>query len=288
MVMSSRIFASLLLGALWLAACAGAAPGDDPAAGLPAGYTFRPIQDIVDQELMVSGFAADGTATLSIETAVPVACSVVYGPTEAFGRLSLDQDMAGGTHSDHAPLLTGLEPETTYFFRVQGVDDQGVVYLSEVMTFTTPAFDGPAEPSANLAAPENGAVILGASSAFGGAGVDERWGPGSAFDDNPNTEWSSDGDGDGAWIEVQLARRARIERVALQSRSMADGSAIARAFTLVADGETLGPFALPAPDSSYSFDVAIEATTLRFNLIDTTGGNTGVVDIAVYGEFVQP
>jgi hypothetical protein len=53
------------------------------------------------------------------------------------------------------------------------------------------------------------------------------------------------------------------------------------------EGESFGPFELDDTEQAYSFDVEIEAQTLRFNLMDTTGGNTGAVDIAVYGEFIE-
>ncbi|HFQ94074.1 MAG TPA: hypothetical protein ENK32_08700 [Anaerolineae bacterium] len=39
--------------------------------------------------------------------------------------------------------------------------------------------------------------------------------------------------------------------------------------------------------SMYEFDTAVTAQTLRFNLMNTTGGNTGAVDIAVYGSFID-
>jgi hypothetical protein len=248
--------------------------------------TFRSVDEIIDTDLEVVNFANDGSATLPIQTSVPVACTIVYGKTPAFGSLTLDQDMAGGTHSDHNPLLQGLEPETEYFFRVQGVDDSGNVYLSEVMTFTTPPRD--TSETENLASPQRGATIMGFSSAFGDAAPDGRWGAIGAFDDNPNTEWSSAGDGDEAWIEVELAQRARIDSVAFQTRTMSDGSATAFAFTITTDsGQVLGPFELPDANSSYDFEVAIEAQRLRFDLVSTSGGNTGAVDIAVYGEFIE-
>jgi hypothetical protein len=254
-------------------------------AELTNGVIFKSVDEIVDTELLVTNFAGDGTATLPVVTSIPVACSIVYGTTPEFGSLSLDQDMAGGTHSEHSPLLSGLEPETEYYFRLQGVDDDGVVYLSEVMTFTTPPQKE--KVTENLASPEMGAEILGYSSAFGGAGLSDQWGAGSAFDDSPNSEWSSAGDGDEAWIEVKLVQPARIDSVAFHSRAMSDGSAITQAFTITTEtGEKFGPFQLPDTDSSYDFEVAILAETLRFNLMETTGGNTGVVDIAVYGEFL--
>jgi hypothetical protein len=68
---------------------------------------------------------------------------------------------------------------------------------------------------------------------------------------------------------------------------MSDGSAITRAFTVTTgEGEEYGPFDIPDTDSSYRFEVPFEAERLRFNLMETSGGNTGVVDIAVYGELL--
>ncbi len=282
--MRSSIF--ITIAAFALAACSQVQT--EPTSILPDGYNFRPVEDIIDVGLEVTNFANDGTATLPIHTNVPVACTVVYGTTPEFGSLTLDQDMAGGTHSDHNPLLSDLEAETEYYFRVQGVDDGGIIYLSEVMTFITPPLDSSRTETDNLASPENGAEIIGYSSAFGGAGLNDRWGAGSAFDDNPNTEWSTAGDGSDAWIEIKLAQRALIESVDFQSRSMSDGTAIALAFTITADsGEMFGPFELPDAQSSYTFDAGIEANTLRFDLVDTTGGNTGAVNIAVYGRFID-
>ena len=161
-----------------------------------------------------------------------------------------------------------------------------MIYLSDVMTFTTPPLA--VSVSENLASSINGAEIIGVSSNFGGAGLDDQWGAVSAFDDNPNTAWSSAGDGDDAWVEVQLEKRARIDRVEFWSRAMSDGSAITQQFTVTTDdGETFGPFVVPDTEGSYTFDVEIEAQTLRFNLMQTSGGNTGAVDIAVYGEFIE-
>ena len=274
----------LLSSLILIAACSNDTEGNGET--LTEGITFKSIDEIIDQELEVSNFASDGSATLPIQTSIPVACTIVYGTTPEFGSLTLDQDMAGGAHSDHSPLLSGLEPETEYYFRVQGVDDGGVVYLSDVMTFTTP--EQRESETTNLASPDLGSEIIGFSSAFGGADLLERWGAGSAFDDNPNTEWSTAGDGDGAWIEVKLVKKAQIDSVAFQSRAMNDGSAIARVFTITTgEGDTLGPFELPDADEAYTFETPIQAQILRFTLTETTGGNTGAVDIAVYGNFEE-
>jgi hypothetical protein len=280
-IMRKLLWLPFTIFIVFLAACS-----NSGGSALTEGITFHSVDEIIERPLEVTNFASDGSATLLIHTTVPVACTVVYGTTPEFGSLTLDQDMAGGTHSDHNPLLSGLEPETTYYFRVQGVDDDGNIYLSEVMTFTAPPLDD--TPTENLASPLQGAEITGYSSAFGGAAPDERWGAMSAFDDNPNTEWSSAGDGDEAWIEIKLAKSALIDAVSFQSRAMPDGSAITLAFTVTTEnGDVVGPFDVPDTSQPFEFEVTFEAQTLRFELVDTTGGNTGVVDIVVFGEFIE-
>ncbi len=66
---------------------------------------------------------------------------------------------------------------------------------------------------------------------------------------------------------------------------MSNGTAIALAFTVTTDsGETFGPYDLPDAENSFEFETAFEAKTLRFDLVETTGGNTGAIGIAVFGE----
>ena len=48
-------------------------------------------------------------------------------------------------------------------------------------------------------------------------------------------------------------------------------------------GEILGPFTLPDASGLFSFEVDVIARTLRFEVVSSSGGNTGLVDIAVYG-----
>ncbi|MEK6220635.1 MAG: discoidin domain-containing protein [Chloroflexota bacterium] len=277
-----KIYAPLLfIFILLIAGCSNAGK-----TSLNSDVVFRSVDEIIEQPLEIANFANDGSATLPIHTTVPVACTLVYGTTPEFGSLTLDQDMAGGTHSDHNPLLQGLAPETKYYFRVQGIDADGVIYISEVMTFETPAVD--LSEVENLASPLMGAEIVGFSSAFGGADEGAQWGAASAFDDNPNTEWSSAGDGSDAWVEVKLAQPASVSAVSFQSRAMSNGTAITLAFTITTEsGETLGPFEIPDTNQPYEFEMTFEAHTLRFDLLDTTGGNTGVVDIAVFGEYLE-
>ena len=44
-----------------------------------------------------------------------------------------------------------------------------------------------------------------------------------------------------------------------------------------------GPFTLEGAGQIFSFDANITGKQLRFEALDTSGGNTGVVEIEVYG-----
>ncbi len=112
---------------------------------------------------------------------------------------------------------------------------------------------------------------------------DEAWGGNSAIDGNPGTAWSSDGDGDEAFIEIELAGPARLQAVEIWTRSMAEGSAQIFAFTLTADGERLGPFTLEDADQAYRFEVDVLGETLLLDVVDSSGGNTGLIELSAYG-----
>jgi hypothetical protein len=56
-------------------------------------------------------------------------------------------------------------------------------------------------------------------------------------------------------------------------------------FTVTTEtGETFGPFDLDDASSLYEFDVDFAASSLRFDAVETNGGNTGFVDIYAFGE----
>ena len=90
-----------------------------------SGFPVQPIETITDGDFVVEVDPSGTSAVLRLTTTVDVACSVVFGPTSDFGGLSVDDDMAGAGHSDHHPLMTGLEPGTTVLYRVQGTAADG-------------------------------------------------------------------------------------------------------------------------------------------------------------------
>ncbi|MFP5332690.1 MAG: fibronectin type III domain-containing protein, partial [Acidimicrobiia bacterium] len=81
----------------------------------------RPFSEIADGEPQISFDASGTVATLTIRTTVDAVCAVVYGEDEPSGGIATDRDMGGGAHSDHQAVMTGLRPETTYQYRLQGV-----------------------------------------------------------------------------------------------------------------------------------------------------------------------
>jgi hypothetical protein len=236
----------------------------------------RPIEEILVDAPQIE--AGEISATVTATTRIPVACAVAYGTTHEYGSLATDADMAGGAHAEHHPLLTGLTPATVYYLRLQGVGPDGTLYRGDEFTFRTlPAAGDSAE--ANLAAT---ARIVAVSSEYGGA-ADGPFAAVRAIDGDPATQWSSDGDGDDAWIEIELAAPTHVERVGFWTRTMGSSAQIL-SFRITTDqGEEFGPFELSNAAQIYSFDTDFTAQRLRFEAVETSGGNTGAVEIEVYG-----
>jgi len=234
---------------------------------------------------------ADSHVTLSFISSIPVVCSVIYGPDENYGMIAQDQNMNGAAITDHFPVMAGLEPETEYFYRVQGSDANGILYVSEPMTFTTAAVEEQADGKTNLASLEAGATVLAVSSNFGNAANDESWGANNAIDENSTTAWSSAGDGDDAFIEIQLPEPAQLAEVAVRTRFMSNNTAKISSFTLTGRTSTgqsqeVGPFTLPDANQAYTFAVDFGTEpidVIRLDVVESNGGNTGLVDFAVYG-----
>lgn len=230
-----------------------------------------PIEDIVAGEIVVEPDASGRSATVAVDTTIPVACAVVYGTDEGFGSIATDADMQGGAHTDHTPLLTGLEPATAYRFVLQGSDADGNLYRSEVMTFTTPQASEQAAPGTEVAA-----TVVGASSAFS-----DDFAPELAVDGDPATAWATDGDGDDAWIELDLGGPTDLVGARIRSRSMGDGSSVIERFTVTVDGGApLGPFDAGVEGPVAEFDAT--GRVVRIDAVETTGGNVGAVEIELF------
>jgi hypothetical protein len=243
--------------------------------------SVRSIDEVSDGKVPLVAEITSSEAVLVFVSNRALACSVVFGETRKFGRVAVDQDMDGGAHSDHHPPLTGLKPATEYYFRVQGTAADGTLYVGEIQSFRTLAqtTGGPV----NLAALAAGARVGAVSSNYGGAKNEEPWGANSAIDGSRSTAWSSSGDGNDAFIEIELAERAHVDRVSVWTRAMSDGTARIEKFTLTSDrGKVFGPFELPGSDKAYQFAIDEAVRSLRLDVLQSTGGNVGLIEFSVY------
>jgi len=220
------------------------------------------------------------SATIRFDSGVPTVCNAAYGETTNYGQVATIPMLDGAT-LDHELTFIDLQPDTTYHYRITATDINGNAYQSSYFTFKT-------EPSETVDQGTNlleGAKVINVSSNFGGAANDETWGAESAIDGRSGSAWSSNGDGDDAYIEIELDQPARINTLRAHTRSMPNDTAQIFSFTVTSEaGDTFGPFELPDANQPYSFDLDLLAQTLRFDVISSNGGNTGFVELELYGE----
>lgn len=258
--MSSRIGWSFALLALTLGACSGSEAESD----------IRPFSEIATADPTIELDPSGTIATLNVNTSLDAICAVAYGIDGPSGAIATDQEMEVGGHTDHQAVMVGLQPSTTYQYRLQGVASDGNVYRSEIMTFTTAEAQESADHGTNVAL---GAAIVDVSSEFSDA-----FSASNAVDGSLGTEWSSREDGNDAFIIIDLGAPFEVTSLAFRTRSMGDGSATTETFTVDVDGETLGPF----PTGENPSEVAFTGQILTFQVDTSTGGNTGAVEIEVY------
>ncbi len=259
----------------------GCGSGDAPENGV------NPLAEF--DQMVIDGPTLDigpTSATLSATTRENTVCGVAYGTTTDYGQVATDSDMAAGGHQEHTPVLAGLQPDTLYHYRFGGIGPDGTVFRSEDFTFRTPpGATGPSArpPNVNLAGLDRGARVVATSSNFGGGDNSSTWGGNHAFDGDPATQWSSDGDGDDAWIEIELPTETHVTSLGFWTRTMGSTAQILFFQVVTEDGEVAGPFELDDASSLQYFDTDLTAKRLRFEAVRSSGGNTGAVEIQVSG-----
>ena len=261
--------------ALILAACGSTAE---------AGGEVRPFSEVQDSEFV---FENDPTfpdrGIFRVVTTEAMICSITWGPTEELGNQNNDLAMNGTGIIEHNVLLPGAEPGMTYFFRVQGATAEGQLFQSELATFTLPIIDpaGGDEDMEEEAHGDNlaiGGSVVEVSSEFSAGFAGQN-----AIDDDLATEWASAGDGDDAFLTIDLGSVQEVAGVEFITRSMANGTAItSQFFVVVDDGARLRPFATGNPATPSFNAVTFTGRIIRFEIDTSTGGNTGAIEARVF------
>lgn len=196
--------------------------------------------------------------------------------------------------ASHDVRPSGLKLKAAYVHRLRLADDKGQVHEPGEPEFTPTApaaGDGASTErpkEENVASLADGARILGVSSNLNDGDNSSEFGALKAIDGLDNTEWASNGDGNDAWVEIGLEQEYNIDAVGFRSRKASDSSGQVSHFTVTTDqGQKAGPFQLPNADRIYYFPVQLTAHALRFNTVETSGGNAGAVAIEAFGKPAQ-
>lgn len=266
MMRRPSVVAAAALG-IALAGCGGDTPsGSTPTQVLAA-------EDIFSAAPEVTVDPSGTSATLTVTTTLDMVCAVVFGQTEDLGDgIATDADMGAGAHTTHQAVMQDLQPDTLYYYRVQGSGSDGRLYRSDPATFRTPPA-GPADVLGPNAARD--ATVMDVSSEFSSS-----FAATNAVDGDASTQWSTDGDGDDASITLDLGQETDIVGFGFRSRSMSDGTAIVQTYTVTVDGSVLGPF--PAGTGLVTSEADTRGQVLTFDAVTTSGGNTGAIEIEVY------
>lgn len=231
------------------------------------------------------------TATRALarfETSDPTSCWVEYGSAGgAREKIATDPDMAPGqTSLTHRVPLEDLRPDTAYDWVARVETAGGSIVRSLPLSFRTSTSTATAQGT-NVALMASGARVVEVSSNWAHAQNDGAFGANLAFDGQMSTEWSTHGDGDHAFVALDLGQVRALHRIGFRSRQMSDGSSIIRSFRVsVEGGPELGPYETPDPNQRYEFRLspAVNAQRLRITAVTTSGGNTGAKEIELWSE----
>ncbi len=262
--------------ALFISACTDRSAGSES--------DVRPFSEVQENEFT---FEADPTnpdrGIFRVTTTEPMICAIIWGETEDFGNMNNSLAMDGTGIIEHDVFLPGAEPGVEYVFKVQGSTADGTLYESPVGTFTIPETGGSspdeAERGSNLALE---ATVTEVSSEFS-----DSFAAPNAIDGDTSTEWATSGSGDDAFITIDLGSERQIAGVELLTRSMADGSAITEEYTVTVGSETFGPFQAGTVAEPNVAEIDATGQVIRFDMTSTTGGNTGAVEVRVFGPLEQ-
>lgn len=239
-----------------------------------------PSAPVTFSELRVEELAAT-RAVIRFTTSLPTSCEIELGSSaEILDQHFTDPDMEPGQLvTQHQVPLENLVPGQRYFFRARAVDAANRVFFSAPSQLETP--NAVLSTLSNVALKSRGTSVVSVSSNWGGGDDDSTFGANKAIDGDFVSEWSSNGDGDAARVELDLGQVRRLMAFGFRSRSMTDGSAIIRKVGLALDGAAELVFDTPDPAQLYVFDLPapVDARRAVVRAHVTTSGNTGAKEI---------
>lgn len=245
---------------------------------------LRVLKPKLDEEVFVSNPnpVSTGANDVRIEfvTGEPVLASTAIGESSEFGRLVRLPKRK--PFADHELKILGLKAGTEYTSETIIISRSGEVYRSAGIEFETEPEEGGelGRTEKNLA---SSAEINDVSSIWGGD-PEGSFGAKNAIDGKPGTEWSSQGEGNEAWIEVKLSERSRVVSFGFWTRTMGETGQISQLRVLTGDGRVIGEYEIPSADKTHTFEVPeVEAEVIRFEVLDSSGGNTGAREIKIFG-----
>lgn len=256
------------------------------------------IRDFTEIQTSDFEFTVDenGVVRMETTTGVEAVCSIAWGESDDLGFLNTDLDMQGGGHNNHEVILVGAEPGKTYSFRVQGATSDGSMFQSPISTFTVPDLPEGSDNSGTDDAVQDGDVTADDAMAVHGTNLAEgaavrdvssefsaSWAGANAVDGDMSTEWATAGSGDDAFIEIDLGSVQQVVGVEFITRTMSDGTATTTEYTVTVDGgESFGPFAAGNPSDARFAEAVFEGQILRFEVVASTGGNTGAIEVRAF------
>lgn len=248
--------------------------------------TYSPIStnsSIFTQQLSAS---VNGTVVLSkFSTSVKGRNAFVLSeqgnPSSSFVQRAYSLSLI----SNHNLTYSGLQPGKNYTLQAYFKEDNGLVwYRTQVVNFSIAKVEVPVERE-NVALLSKGATVK-TSSNWANGGPDSSFGANKAIDGSDSTEWSSNGDGNNAWIQVTLPQSVEVSGFGLFTRRMTDGSSIVKSVKITNqdNGSTIGTFSLKSEFEKeiISLDKYVTAKVFQFDVETSTGGNTGFKTVDIY------
>ncbi|MGB7680210.1 MAG: Ig-like domain-containing protein [Candidatus Acidiferrales bacterium] len=122
----------------------------------------------------VVGAVSATSVTIAWTTNMASTSQVVYGLTTAYG---LTTPLVATMVTSHSVTITGLTPNTLYYYMAQSRETESGSVISATGTFTTTTLSSSAAPSVSIMSPANGATVNGtitisaSAAASGGATI---------------------------------------------------------------------------------------------------------------------